>query len=789
MTDIYGGNTDSTFPNGLSTNSIDDLELSNDNVKIDLSVIDSINIIAPTVLVNGVPISGGGGGVVTNPLSANLSIGIRDIIGLPSGKTLKGITNSVVLLDDKTVNIVSASFPTTTTMTGILRIPTIATDQISDTLETSYIDMTVGGINLTSGALNFNSNTVLSATGTGTQYFMGDGSLLQYSANSGNSNFYLYKSHTNTPAPPPDDGFVYYNNANQSLVTLIYISHLTDDVIDIEVFYSNISSLNEVYLQDKSLSDNYIRYNITATPTIVVGSHIAIPVSVMSSGGTGSTSFGVNRPILLSFFTNSIEVDTRLSTLETKTQYQTGLTGTGITGFTGDLLVSGETNSGTFRKTGGTVNQFLKANGTVDSNTYAIGVSTQIVSSVPYINALGQVSSNISNLFVQQGNNTIASAVLAVQTGVGYSIQLSASGFTETLTLGKQNYILAGTDSPLFAPTTEIIGNTLIGSNSALSTRIKIKDIKFSGNLEFISSAFNGLRTYISNCEIVGTLIFPAVSGDGTTWIYFFDCSIGGAITIPNQATYGIVFTRCNFTAQTITNSLLVGNTANLVYRECSGLLNLTLDNCIQYGMNTTYLGVSKSSAGSFVKDLGTSSMFLKADGTVDSIAYSYRKFSKIGVYAVVPLNTGNTNLIPSVNGLVTFLADEAKAGDVYTLTIRGTYTTTAGAQVIRITVSGFNNQFGIGGTLPFPSNLVGSFYFTMTVNYTFLTSTSATQIVELLAGGTGNSTSTVVNSGYAANGNSSCNITTSSTFTVTAASSVASGNSIGIYCAVLSRT
>jgi hypothetical protein len=783
---INGVDSNSVFQN-ITTNDIFDFGQS---VDIKLSE-DTIDLIGTNILVNGGPLQPGGGGIVVNPLNADLNIGnVYDIID-NAGLSMRGInTNQISQAGEitglliKTQNLHSLDVDYSD-FTGNLNISTkLLVPEISDELGSSSIVLNTGGVNITSDTLNFNSNSVLSATGLNTQYFMGDGSLLQFSANSGNSNFYLYKSHINTPIPPPAEGFIYYNNSNQSLVTTIYISHLTTDVIDIEVFLNNLSQLNDVYIQDKNSSINFIRYNITSNPTIIPNSHISIPVSVFSSGGNGSTSFGINHDILLSFFTNSLETDTRISNIETKTQNQTAILNT--TTFSG----AGGIISDKFVKTSGLTTQFLKGNGDIDSNTYAQGIASQINSSMPYINALGQVSSNISNLYVQQGNNTIASAILAVQTGVGYSIQLSANSFTETLTFNKQNYIVAGTDSPLFAPTTQIVGNTLIGSLivGAISTRIKIKDIKFTGNLEFISSIYNELRTYISNCEITGTLIFPAVSGGGTTWIYFFDCSINGAITIPNQSTYGIIFTRCNFAGQTITNSLTVGNTANLIYRECSGFLSLNLGNCIQYGMNTTYLGVSKSSAGSFVKDLGTSSMFLKGDGSVDNIAYSYRKFSKIGVYAIVPLIIGNTDLIPTVNGSVLFASNEAKVGDVYTLTMRGVYVVSLIGQVIRITVSGFNNQFGIGGTVPFPSNVAGTFYFTMTAHYTFLTTTSATQIIELFAGGGSNSTTTLVNSGYAANGNGNCNITNSSTFTITAASSVANGNSIGISCAYLNK-
>jgi hypothetical protein len=180
-----------------------------------------------------------------------------------------------------------------------------------------------------------NSNSFVKSGGTAQQYLMADGSSLEYSANSGNSNFYLYNSINGITTPPPVSGKVGYNNANQSLATILYINHLTSDGIDIDVFFAQLTSIQDVYLQDRNNSLNFIRYNITGAPTIITNSYISIPVSYTSpnGGGTGLTSFGANHPIIVSFFTNSIEVDTRLSTLESKTQNQTAILNT--TTFTG----------------------------------------------------------------------------------------------------------------------------------------------------------------------------------------------------------------------------------------------------------------------------------------------------------------------------------------------------------------------------------------------------------------------------------------------------------------------
>ena len=260
------------------------------------------------------------------------------------------------------------------TYTGI----TPATNNIYKALASDGHDATTSNITDNGTTVTITANCVanqfIKNGGTAIQYLMGDGSTLTQSATSGNSNFYLYRSIDGVTTPPPLSGNIGYNNTNQSLATIVYISHLTRDNIDIEVFYNQINQLNDLYVQDQNNSVNFIKYNITGVPAPVPNSYIAIPVIMATSGGTGTTSFGANHNVLLAFFSNLTEVDQRLSTLETKTFNQTATAGT--TNF------SGTVSANTLSKVGGLNTQFLKADGTVDNSayitnpTYNLGVTT-----------------------------------------------------------------------------------------------------------------------------------------------------------------------------------------------------------------------------------------------------------------------------------------------------------------------------------------------------------------------------------------------------------------------------
>ena len=337
--------------------------------------------------------------------------------------------------------------------------------------------------------------------GTNIQYMLADGSLLTSSANSGNSNFYLYKSIDNATTPPIGSGNVVYNNAIQSLATVIYISHLTRDNVDIEIFFENVSSLNDLYIQDQNNSLNFIRYNITGTPTIIPNNYILIPVILGTSGGTGSTSFGTNHNILLSIFTNSIETDVRISNLEDKTQNQTAILNT--TTFNGDILCSG-----------------LDMNTTKITNLATPTLSTDATNK-SYVDSLIVAPTTISS--------------------IGTGLSLLGSGIAPNYTTRSLNVIGGGlglgnstsTDLVITSTALNTTGGTMTGAiamntNKITSTYIPIANDDLTNKL-YIDSAINAIKQkgYPFNPLSNGTVAIPTSSKS-----YFYTIIINRPLTI-----------------------------------------------------------------------------------------------------------------------------------------------------------------------------------------------------------------------------------------------------------------
>jgi hypothetical protein len=373
ITNPYAGDLESK--SFVSNNIYDTTRTSN----ISLSN-DTININSESVKINGETVITAGSNVVQNPMVEDLNCNTNNLtnIGLLNGYDIGTINSDLNQVKDKTFHI----------QLPLSGLGTLFSENV-------YADKFV-----TNG-------------GTNQQYVMGDGTTLQYSANSGNSNFYLYNNGTDQE-PTPANGFITYNAVEQKQATMIYISHRSRDNIDIEVFFKNLSTLNDVYIQDQENSENNITYNITGSPIIVNQAQITIPVTWTSSSGNGTTSFGNGHNILLSFFVNSIETDIRLSNLETKTKNIEAnaskltvnrslelkindttdflairsldglsnyliMTDTNTDIYT-DVNLNGNdlTNIGAVVISGGSSTEFLKADGTLDDNDYLLPTDTVI---------------------------------------------------------------------------------------------------------------------------------------------------------------------------------------------------------------------------------------------------------------------------------------------------------------------------------------------------------------------------------------------------------------------------
>ena len=265
-------------------------------------------------------------------------------------------TNGVVVVSDNfTFN---GNAVMTTPYTGTFETEAIATGYVYDESKSVRIAIDSTTFDVQAPYLKFNGNNVVSTPypslleatsfvktgGTNIQYLMANGSILTQSANSGNSNYYLYNNNTSL-SPTPAIGAITFDTATQNTASMIYISHRTRDNVDIEVFFKQISTLTEIYIQDQETSLNYVQYNVLASPIITPEAQVAISVNLSTGAGTGLTNFGNGHNILVSFFTNSLEVDTRISNVESKTSNITSANPSFGTTFTG-IVSSNEIRTG-----------------------------------------------------------------------------------------------------------------------------------------------------------------------------------------------------------------------------------------------------------------------------------------------------------------------------------------------------------------------------------------------------------------------------------------------------------
>jgi hypothetical protein len=153
------------------------------------------------------------------------------------------------------------------------------------------------------------------------------------------SSFYDYKAKTTITSGKPGSNHLIWNNVVQILATQINIDHIDADNIDIDIFLEILSVGDVLVIQDRNNSTNFQKWEVSSTITVVPNDYVEVPVTLISSGGTGTTGFANNENIFLAIVTAGVVGPTGPIGA-------TGPTGsTGPAGSTGPIGATGPTGS------------------------------------------------------------------------------------------------------------------------------------------------------------------------------------------------------------------------------------------------------------------------------------------------------------------------------------------------------------------------------------------------------------------------------------------------------------
>jgi hypothetical protein len=437
------------------------------------------------------------------------------------------------------------------------------------------------------------------------------------------SNYYNYKVHTTTQTPPTGNGEIRYNNASQIGSTLLYVDHLNDVGDDIDVFLSLLKQNDNLIIQDASDSNNYQTWRITSAPTVILNDYTTIPVTGITSAGTGASGFANNHSVLFIVFSSPIA-----------TQYVESLRGlTGAIGLTNgngiDLSVSGNTltvsNSGVL-----TVNGLT---GTVTNVALTTNTLSQFASTTS-----AELATLISN-----------------ETGSGSLVFAQSPAIVTSLTTSSATFALVNTTATTLnlggAATTLTMGGTS-GTASIRNATLRLGTT--TNNITTNSGTTNSIAiSPYGNVSLSPTSMFPGF-GSSTTLVVTNDQSAAGQVQISGGDLYlgiklgeefdsypvNIIFEGAtdNTNETTLT---VVDPTADrtITFPDASGTVALT-SGLVSSLSGSTYISVSGSTGAVTITNTGVQT-FNGLTGAVTGVTVG-------GTNVFTALNTFNAGISAS---------------------------------------------------------------------------------------------------------------------------------------------
>ncbi len=302
--------------------------------------------------------------------------------------------------------------------------------------------------------------------------------------------FFGYSADTTKTSGFPTTGTLYWDNSTQISATQIVVSHVTANSEDIDLFLQLLGTSNQFVIQEKSDSNSFQKWTVSAAPTNIPNSYIELPVTLVSSGGNGSSNFANAAELLFILTQQGI-------------QGSTGLQGaTGVTGATGPTGPVGATGSGATGVAG------------PDGATGATGIqgATGIegATGIGATGATGVIPSSVSTL------------TITGEAGFGIPVETKA---TPAISAGTLTLNLS--TATLFYVTLNAI-TSVVFSNTPTSPKVFSFTLQFVGNGTAYAVTWptsvkwqNGIPPTITSINTkVDTFTFLTHNG-GTTWFGF----------------------------------------------------------------------------------------------------------------------------------------------------------------------------------------------------------------------------------------------------------------------------
>jgi len=245
------------------------------------------------------------GDLTGNADTANLATNVLTNANL-SGD-VSSVGNVTTINSHKVINSMLQTVATST-FKGRITSGTGDVEDLTSTQATSILNTMVGD----SGSGGTKGLVPAPITGDSTKFLRGDGTWAPASYSSGV--MWDYKANTVATSGSPSSGHLLWNNATQISATELHVHKLADDGIDLSIFLSLLDTAYLLYIQDVNNAANYQTWQISGTTTDVGSVYWVVPVTLVNSGGTGTTGFSNNAQILVinktsaSSFVSSVSV-------------------------------------------------------------------------------------------------------------------------------------------------------------------------------------------------------------------------------------------------------------------------------------------------------------------------------------------------------------------------------------------------------------------------------------------------------------------------------------------------